>query len=854
MLALGVGTGYGQGVTPRRLRVPLTLGLPALVGLLCSWPGSATAANAVAPAPPGGAKLVVGFDSSGELKGLLCRREPCDVARGQSLGMPADLRGSKERARLAIVPLGKASYAVHASVPRDAGRAWEAVVGQRAGKLVVVFAGETGPVNGAEGERSGPVVNISEATSDGSRRVVVGEMLESMSLCGRPAVLSPKLLLPRDMKLHAAKVQRLTPEERAGAETLTASVVEGEVKPGPSLLRAISASSAVGNPSALTDGDLETTWAENRGGSGRGEFALMLAPPEVPLSAFEFVVRPPSREVAHGTAPKTFFIAMTKQLYKVEMPEDAWQFPGRRYRVELEEPTQTDCVALVTDDAYDESKAAQVTFAELSATSSFDAENLAGLVGALAGGGERAEAAGAVLRGLGAPAFAAIRERFKDLDAGGRRVALDVIDHASCADSAPVYVQALLSEQQAQRIHAETRIGRCGKAAVEPLSQALDGPEGARAAKALASVAPAEAVGALMQRLIRLAPGAKSPPKAPRTKAGIVAYAKQRKAQVKNAQQRAAFRSALAEAASEPQARGAVSKQLAADLPKNARIDLLRALSGRLSQHEDAARSVTALVGPESDFRTRYLLIAPLAELAKADPGAKQKLAQLLAKDPSKHIRAEVARSIDEPARFKSELLSALTDREVRVREAAASVLTGPKASFAEPALIGRLSSDRWPLVRATAARSLGELPASTRIDAALASALEDDSAHVRRPVVLALGARGALRYSKGVAERLEDREERAEVRAAAAVALGRMCAKEQADLLESFAVKLANPYTDPEMRPVAAAALIALARLGPGDLRARLEPFFKAEVPKAARRAAETVLKAPAGCGRARS
>ncbi|MCA9646830.1 MAG: HEAT repeat domain-containing protein, partial [Myxococcales bacterium] len=794
----------GLGVKSRSLLRSLTFGVFTGASLL--WAASAAGANAVTPAPPGGAKLAVGFDAMGDLKGALCRKEPCEIGSGQSVGLPEELRASKEKARLSIVPLGKGSYVVHVAVPRTPGRAWEALVGQRGGKVVVVFAGETGPVTGAEGERSGAVVNVSEATSDGSRRVVVGEMLESMSLCGRPAVLSPKLLLPKDMKLHSAKVQRLTPEERASAISLTATVVDPESKPGPSLLRAISASSAVGNPSALTDGDLETTWAEGRGGSGRGEFALMLSPPEVPLSAFEFVIRPPSREVAHGSAPKSFFLALTKQLFKVEMPEDAWQFPGRRYRVELNEAVTSDCVALVTDDAFDESKSSQVSFAELNAVSSFDTQNLEGLVGALAGGGERAEAAGAVLRGLGAPAFAEIRKRFKSLDAGGRRVALDVMDHAPCSDSATVYVEALLSKYEAHRIHAEARIRRCGEAAVQPLTSALGGASGPRAAQILAAVAPAAAVDALMAQLVALAPGAKPPPAAPRTKAGIAKYKQQRAAQVKNSKLRAAYRSALAVAASQPAATQVVAKQLAKALPKNARIDLLRALGGGVARHPGALASLNTLLRQGGDFRTRYLLIAPLSELAKKSPAARAELSRLLAKDPSGHIRAEAARSIDEPSQFQKELLTALGDREVRVREAAASVLSGPNAGFAEAPLTSRLTEDRWPLVRATAARSLGDLPASPRVDAALASALEDESPHVRRPVVLALGARGALRYSKAVAERLEDREEKAEVRAAAALALGRMCAVDQVDLLESYATKLANPFSDPELRPVAAA------------------------------------------------
>src|SRR5690606_20847318 len=226
---------------------------------------------------------------------------------------------------------------------------------------------------------------------------------------------------------------------------LQAQAIDAPVSPAP-LLRAISASSAVGNPAALTDSDLESTWAENRGGSGRGEFVLMLSPPELPIAAFELVVRPPLREIPHAVAPKTFFLAVTGKLFRVEMPEDAWKFPGRRYEIKLPAPVTTDCVALVTDDAFNEQKTAQVTFAELSARSDFDLKNVDGLVGALAGGGERAQAAGALLRSLGKPAFEAIGKRFKDLDAGGRRVALDVMDHAECAESARVYVAALLSK------------------------------------------------------------------------------------------------------------------------------------------------------------------------------------------------------------------------------------------------------------------------------------------------------------------------------------------------------------------------------------------------------------------------
>lgn len=692
-------------------------------------------------------------------------------------------------------------------------------------------------MDGPEGERTGPRITISEPTADGSRRVVVGEMNESMTLCGRPAVVAPRLLTPGDLKLHPAKVQRLSSEERASAPRLQAQAIDAPVSPAP-LLRAISASSAVGNPAALTDSDLESTWAENRGGSGRGEFVLMLSPPELPIAAFELVVRPPVREIPHAVAPKTFFLAVTGKLFRVEMPEDAWKFPGRRYEIKLPAPVTTDCVALVTDDAFNEQKTAQVTFAELSARSDFDLKNLDGLVGALAGGGERAQAAGALLRSLGKPAFEAIGKRFKDLDAGGRRVALDVMDHAECAESARVYVAALLSKEHAHQVHAEQRIRRCGAEAVAPLTRALDGDSAraSQAARVLAVVAPAQAIDELVKRLERAAP---------------LAGSKRSKAERRSSRQRAKYRAAIAVAAAAPAARRSIEPLLTStQLSPKARIDVLRALSDQLPSFGAVAeQSVLSLLTPKADFRTRYLLVQPLASLAGSSSAARAKLEAMVTDDSSPHIRAAAAGAIAEPERSQAALLHALQDDQVRVREAAVNALASPKSSFATRALISRLGRDEWPMVRSAAARSLASLPASGSVDSALALAIRDPSSSVRRPALLALGARGAVTHAAAVSERLEDRDERPDVRGAAALALGRMCSKASADLLTSYAVKLANPYADPDMRGIAAAALVSLTRLKPADLKSRLSPFFNPEVPAPARRAAESALKAPRGC-----
>ncbi len=825
---------------------------------------------AVTPAQPGGARLAVGFDEEGELRGALCRAATCSVAGAGTLGLPLELRARRSSARLTLVPLGGKRHAVHVWVPREEpGRAWEALVVASATAPKALFAGETGYLTGPEGERRGPVIQVSSALPDGSRRVVVGEALENMSLCGRPAVLSPTVLSPKELELRPAKVQRLSVEEREAAEATEVTVLAEDAPAGLPLLRATAASSAARAPAALTDGDLETSWAEGRGGEGRGEFVLMLAPPEVPLSAFELTVRPPTQSVPNGAAPRRFWLALQGSLFRVDMPEDAWRFPGRRYRVALPRQVASDCVALVLDDAYTQSPKAEVTLSELRAESDFDLSNLEGLVGALAGGGERAQAASAILRGLGERGEAAVAAGYERLDEQGKRLALDVMDHAPCERSAAVYVKALLSEVEAHRIHAEHRIGRCGVLAAPHLTAALDSSDASLrvAALALASVAPAEAVDVLAARLARAAdaaeadaaqaPSAQRPgTQAPSKKSDRLTQHPERQAKpspkqtLKNAARRRELREALTRAAQAPVAAPRVRAVLGSpELSAAARVELIRAFAGSSSARREVTTQVLALATPEASFRQRYLLVEPLATLQVSSPDAQRVLARLISEDTSHHLRAHAARSVAHPKAFQGVLLTALSDPEVRVREAAAGALGSAEAGFAEAKLIERLQKDRWPLVRTTAAGSLTELPRSPRVDAALAEALKDSSSHVRRKAVLGLGARGAQRYGQLIEARLDDPDERPDVRAASSMALGRMCAAGSADILTRYAVRLANPHADPELRGVASSALLGLARLGPQDLRSRLRPFFDEGVPPPARRAAESALKAPRGC-----
>ncbi|HEY3256154.1 MAG TPA: hypothetical protein VGJ91_19475, partial [Polyangiaceae bacterium] len=386
-----------------------------LCGALLALPAHASA-SVVAFAPPGDGQggLAVGFDAAGALRMAPCAAKGCGIERGTEVSFPAELRPAIPNAQFSVVGLGEGRRAIVVSVSdARAARSWSAVLagGLGAGAPVLVFAGFTGFTAGEEGMRRGQRVEISPPDESGARRIVVGDVQEDLSLCGRPALLAPQLLLSADLKLHPAKVQRLSVEERAAARQVTAVRVtsaDGGAVTGFGVLRAVAATSAVGGPGALTDGNPDTTWAENRGGAGRGEFVLLNAPPQLPISGLDLLIRPAKVNVPNGVAPRVFWLASNHGLVEVTMPEDAWKFPGAHYSVKLEPPLQGDCLALVTESAFDENPNARVTFAELSARTEFDSSSTPALVAALAGGAERAQAAAAVLRTLGQPGYVAV--------------------------------------------------------------------------------------------------------------------------------------------------------------------------------------------------------------------------------------------------------------------------------------------------------------------------------------------------------------------------------------------------------------------------------------------------------------
>ena len=769
------------------------------------------------------------FVAKGDVVAATCATPPCS-AGAVSLGVPPALRSKTSHAD--VVALGSGKHAIVLTVT-DGAQTFEAVVTAplTPGAPNIVFAGLVGLVTGEEGERSGPMVQISDADAAGVRRVLVGEQHESISLCGRPTILAPRLLNPADLQLHGAKVQRLSAAERDNAHQVKATRIADDEPShaARSVLAALAASTAVSaSGQAVTDGDPETAWSENVSGDGKGEFVVMHAPPELPIAGLELTIRPKLKALPDGAAPQTLFIAGPHDVFEVTLPEDGWKNPGARYRIRLDPPLQSSCLALVLDTSFDPSKTAKVTVAELSVESELSAEQLPELVARLAGGGQRAEAAKSLIVAAGAAGFKAVAQAFDGLDEGGKRVALDIMDQAPCEIGAPVYVSALTGKIEGQMLHAQSHLPRCAAAGGEALAQALGRTDKTDKRLMPLLVAeltitdPARAVTAFLPLMDE-----------------------------KTVVRRRLLRTALAQAARTEAASKTVRAALADQAtPPVAAIDLLRALGELAPRYQPEAGLALARLSQSSPaFRARYLLLEPTAALSGVSPEADVAFRKSLASDPDPHVRTAALSLVQEPKRFQTELLKALADADVRVREASIHALSVPEGTFASQALTQRLAEDRWPLVRASAADALSQYPRGAALDKPLTEALSDDSPLVRARSIRALGERHASGVASRIRDHLVDTEEWPEVRAEAARTLGALCDTDSADVLAAFAKKLTDPMASPDAQLIATGAVMSLGRLAQPNLQQQLAPLTDKKAPPQARRAAATALASASSC-----
>ena len=703
------------------------------------------------------------------------------------------------------VSIGEHRRVAHVVIPSDRdGVSWELVIAPSAGASpAVLYSGLTGYAHGEDGERTGDVVTFLGDAPD--KVVVVGRLREDVRICGEDAtVLDPLALDAKTMQLRGASMQRLSKTERASASKIIATPHAGAADvPLAPLLVGSGSSNDTSAARAISDGDSSTTWSEARPGAGAGEFVVLRAPAEIPITRIEITPAPPSAGTARATAaatvaPKSFYLATEKKLFQITMPEDAALHPGSTYDVAFAEPIASPCIAVILDEVYSKDAHPVVAIAEMTAFSSFDAPGakLDDVAKALSGGGARSQAAAALLKRAGDRdrGLAAVDQAWAKLDTPGRALATDVATSAGCASSPPLLIRAMLDRDREVKRKGEEALDRCGRAALPALAKVVgEGDDRARAIE------------------------------------------------------RAAFMRAAH--ITDPK----ILPPILSDASRSeiARIDLLRASTARLPEiPTDAFDAIDAVLKKDSSFRTRYLLLGPLAALArKSDPRASALFVSMLGKDADVPVRMHAAELAGNVPAAQGALLAALSDAEPRVRDAALRTIADERASPATVAIEHLLEKDPWPFVRASAATALGAFPSAVDIDRSLAASLKDPSARVRTAAIDALGAHRARSFATQIAEHADDENEPIDVRLAAIRALGSTCDASSLARLGDFAEKLASPMADDTQVALGFAAIEAIGAIHPADIARRLASLTASGVRAAVRKQALEAIASPGAC-----
>ena len=465
----------------------------------------------------------------------------------------------------------------------------------------------------------------------------------------------------------------------------------------------------------------------------------MSAAEEVAITGFDLIVRGEG-DLDNGVAPRRFYLVTSDQIVEVTMPEDAWKKPaGTRYRVRLNEPIHTSCIALVLGEAFAAGRGpeARVTLAEVQATTDFDGMSLAALVAALSSDGARGVAAAALLQRASAPAFEATAAGYDTLDEKGKRLASSVLDAATCREQVPFFgaifarraehaVRVGDERADSDMMHAQDRLRRCGQESAGVLGNLVRFGANDQvkriAAEELAVLAPGEAVAVLVDALAEATDDL-----------------------------RASLRASLSRAAKSPRAVRALADAMAAtklrSRPAFVAVDVLRAVGPSLGLVEGAEAALMSVATPSASFRARYLVIEPASLLAEAGNARAQAwLRDTLRHDPDPHVRAGAARAAGRVPSIFDDLVGATNDPDPRAREAAVVALSalamaanhsgGASAPFPynkwsdmAMALDRRVATDPWPFVREAAVRGLGVVARNTEVDRRLAFALDNEPA-----------------------------------------------------------------------------------------------------------------------------
>ncbi len=786
---------------------------PFLASPLGAQPKEAGPDAAQSPAGPsrvviekgkGQRPLVIELDESLIRARACADSKDCDLSSATSLRPPEAVRANTRAAKIETVDLDRGKRLAVVRLKARAGREYVVLIASPDAKSEapsVVFSGYVG--------RDGEASTELEITGPAGHQKV--RVVERSRLCSAEVVTSARALDPASLTLRAE-----APLDPIGSARASMSSIPAVLDPSPVARYQLLASrgSSSGRGSLAVDGDPKTAWTSDEG-SGAKPFVSLSTPSGLPLLGLDVSVGE-----SEASPPRSLAIVTDRGVYSVSIPapsEPGAKPASRTYAVTFPKPIDTTCVAVVIDQDPDrgskkrakEAPRARASILEIAARTSLDGKSLETLAGEVGTGGPTSALAMKILEAEGGRGIRAIADAYPKLEPTAQDRLRRIVDASDCEDKLAFYVPLLASVDRQESDRARDRVRRCGKEAGAALLAALNAAtlEDVRAiyAEEAALVSPELATPTLVEKLV----AAHEDPAARKT-----------------------YRRALTKGALRAAGVRAIDAVLAlptfASAPLVARIDVLRALGPSIRDAKRAPRAFADAASAAKDFREQYLLIGPAAELGLGDDAAAiEFLRRALDRSASPHLRARAAELAAPIEKLRPDLLRAIDDDQVRVREAALLALTVGKGGFdgtVAGKLAERLEGDPWTFVRLAAAFALGAGPKSAAIDDRIAKAIDqEEQPSVRAEMARALGARGAKRPV--LRERAFDDREALTVRVRAIEALGAVCDREALGPLTELAQKGRMPLFESD-RKLAAAAVHALVRLGPKDLKTRLAPL----------------------------
>lgn len=763
---------------------------------------------------------------------LLWGPTPADAARGlYRLALPAGIEAVSRQERT-LAP------GVHVTEVRAmlGTRVWTALISDsKSDPLFADFLGMTSDTDDRIFGRSLHVDPIGSSVAP-MVRITRGVLDPARALCGQPETpLAPELLEPTSLTWVPVALQRLTPERRAIATELKAEPEAHAVSFIDLLINPMSSDGQ--DAHTLIDGHSQTGWHEQRTGVGPGEFVTFQVPHHAPLTQLVLTL---AQAPEFNAQPRTVYIATDLHLYHVDLGAD-FANRGQALTFDLPTPETTSCLSVILDSAFDrKQKAPVVGLAEVSASSTYP--NVEALLATL--NVANAPEAGLALQLRAGPKMTLARSLAQQSEALRTNVADAVFASAGCEDAGVLLGALLGANDAAIATRAKSKVEHCGHGAETALRFALGGQASAYAASQLAIANPQAAFAALPDQLGK-----------------------------GDAAARQATRVAFARAASkQPPAQFIQVLNGAETRSRTARIEMLRALASIAREsHPELTAELTALL-QNANFDERYVLLEPLVELANHTSEAAKLLRENLIQGQAP-VKAKLLELLDGNSAYYTLFTRALRDENPRVRAGAALDLqkataarsatqnAPPNSSATTEAegralettarheLEARLTGDPFSFVQTNAAAALGEFPANPSTTTAFVAALRDPSAPVRAAALLGLGKVGALSAHEAVLQRMQDTQELSDVRASAALTLGRLCAKDDTDDLLDAALLLRDAYASESQVRVGLAALEALGDLGSEHLRDKLHALLENGSKKPVRDAATRAINGPHRC-----